>query len=713
MIRNEWRKDVKNRVIRNRKKLLVWMLAALVCMLASVIAWHVQPNNSTEIQFFHSVWDPHGEKLETLELHPGEELVQSFTAMGNIVGGGHALNLKMDPKTQKQPFRIQAVIRLVSEEEPLAVVGKTVSELGKDGVIELPFEETVWITSGEKYSLTISNPGTEALQLVSDSSVQSGTLTLEGQKLDGVLKFGFYRTSMYSVSKLTRLLTLLTVLTVLTGLTLVLFTNAKEHMLYLVLAVGFGVVTLFDQTALYGFDMRFQFDSAYVVSNELLGLDGVIYAPSGDKPGQNTVHYYRRAGDDYTQFQFYFDTNVADNYVDMKTAIYHPFADAEDCELILAEANQKIVSGQLRILYFPQAVGFTIARLLGLGFLPMVQLGRIVTYAVFVLLAFFAIRCVPFGKRLFMILSLSPAVMSMTVSITRDAVVLALSFFVTAKVLQMAYQERQPNVLDWVSVIGASALLAPCKAVYLPVSLFWLLIVFRRFLCSGRRDWKKAGFYVAAGMIPILIVMLFAANIHILDILVGFFKQKSGEISTAASAGQVESAAEAWSAPVYYTFSMILSQLPRVCLIFWNTMREQFIEIVINAIQLTAIGLGSDEMMTLLMFALLFGECFCQEEGRQVLQPAGRMYSGALALGVLLLTSLGALTWTEVGSTTIAGLQGRYLTPVLPLACVSMMNSRRIRVRGNVEHFVKACCCIFPAIYLMNMYLWTVGGSLL
>ena len=148
-------------------------------------------------------------------------------------------------------------------------------------------------------------------------------------------------------------------------------------------------------------------------------------------------------------------------------------------------------------------------------------------------------------------------------------------------------------------------------------------------------------------------------------------------------------------------------------MVFLNTMREQFIELLINSIQLTKIGLGSDEMMTLLMFTLLFAECFCQEEGRQALQPAGRMYSGALALGVLLLTSLGALTWTEVGSTTIAGLQGRYLTPVLPLACISMMNSRRIQVRGNVGRFVKACCCIFPAIYLMNMYLWTVGGSLL
>ena len=77
-------------------------------------------------------------------------------------------------------------------------------------------------------------------------------------------------------------------------------------------------------------------------------------------------------------------------------------------------------------------------------------------------------------------------------------------------------------------------------------------------------------------------------------------------------------------------------------------------------------------------------------------------------IGVFLLTALASLQWTNTGSFTIEGMQGRYLTPAFPLLGIFLMNNRLVRIQGNTQTFVKAACCVFPAVSLMNLYLWTI-----
>jgi len=698
----------------NWKKLLIWSAAALVCLCCSYMTWHLGHYNLpvfSTAQFHHSGWSPRASLPETVELQPGQRVEQTFTAMGNIVGICDELYLKVETETQKVPAQLDVTLREVGSGEVLCRTEATIRELPEDGVLALPLPNSVTLRSGEEYCLTISNSGSrERVMLKTDGSVLSGNLQREGEKIDAVLDFGVFRTSLYSPSRLLPCMILLTDLTVLVGLALVLFTGVREHVLYFVLAVGFGAVTLFDLTPLYGFDMRFQFDSAYVVSNELLGLEGAVTAPSKENPKQTTVHYYRRNCDDYTQFQFYRDDSVSDNYVDMAAGLRHLRADAEDREMVLAETNQGFVSDQLYILYLPQAVGFALARLLGLGFLPMVQLGRMTTYGVFVLLVFFAIRSAPFGKRLFLILGLIPAVMTQTVSITRDAMILGMSFFLVAKVLEVAYAQRKPTAGDWVIVSGVSALLAPCKAVYLPIGFFWLLIVYRQFLSGGKREWKKAALCTVCAAVPIVVVMALSSSVSIFGMLADLLGIGRGETGTAAAgAGAASAAAETAAVPAFYTFSYVVSNLPRVGIVFLNTLREQLGTFLVHSIQLFEIDLGSSDLMTVLVLLVLLLECCGTEKKRECLRPVERGFGALVALGVFLLTVLAALQWTETGSYTIFGIQGRYLTPVLPLVGYALMNNRLIRISGNTAGFVKAACCVFPAVYLMNLYLWTIA----
>lgn len=699
---------------QNWKKILIWILAALACLYGSFMTVHLSRYNlpwNTTVEFPHyGRYNPHPSVPGTVELQPQASLEQAFTAMGNIVGSCSELYLKVDPEIWQGSGRVSAELWSEQKQNLLTKAEAELSELPEDGIHAVHFPEEVILKSGEDYRLVITNTASEgSLPLCVDHSIQSGTLTANGEKLDGALTYGFLRTSMYTPSRILKCMILLTCATVLIGLALVLFFDVKEHVLYLILAVGFGIVTLFDLTPLYGFDMRFQFDSAYVVSNELLGMEGAVQIPSKADPETMTTGYYRRACDDYSMFQFYQEESVSDNYTDVAAAIRDLRPEPEKLELVLTETNQGYVGDQLYILYLPQAIGFSIARLLGLGFLPMVQLGRAVPYMLFVLLMFFAIRAVPFGKRVFLILALLPAILTETVSVNRDSVIFSLSFFLIAKVLQAAYAERKPTIWDWTLIFAVSALLAPCKAVYLPLSFFWILAVYRRYLYKQKIDWRKVSLCIAGGILPILVSMMLGSSISVLGMLGDIFKAPGAvQAAVETAAETAETVAEAAVPAEMFNFPYILAHLPQAFMVLMNTLRIELGDYLLNAIQLYAIHLGSNHGVTVLILALLLIEC-CHDGGYQVLRPAERYFSLFMAIVLFLTTALAALQWTEAGSYVIFGIQGRYLLPALPLLCIFLMNNCAVKIRGNTAMAVKACCCIFPALYLMNMYLWTIS----
>ena len=161
-------------------------------------------------------------------------------------------------------------------------------------------------------------------------------------------------------------------------------------------------------------------------------------------------------------------------------------------------------------------------------------------------------------------------------------------------------------------------------------------------------------------------------------------------------------------APEMYTFSYVCAHLPRALMVFVNTLRQQLGMFLVNGIQLFAIDLGSSDTITVLVLLLLFIEGCHTGKKRESLGRKERYFALLVFIGVFLLTALASLQWTNTGSFTIEGMQGRYLTPAFPLLGIFLMNNRLVRIQGNTQTFVKAACCVFPAVSLMNLYLWTI-----
>lgn len=670
-------------------RILLWCAVFVVCLFFSVMTLKMAGNKEQE----HALTNVFDLGSDVFEIESGGILQLTFVGQGKSAGGMGSFYV--------QPFKDRkasgnVIFRLYNDStgEQMLEMTQTIAKMPvkKEAAqwIEIIDDEGYYhLKSGERYRIEILNESEKgSVYFLGNAEIQSGKLVVNGERQRGVLNLEVFRRPLYRPSVLLLLLVLLTDVTALLGLALVLFTDVKTEMLYLILAIGFGIVTLFDLTPIYGFDMRFQYDSAYAVSNRMLGIEDIVYTPSVTDPEAQVLSYYRRSCDDYSQYQFYYDNEVSANYTDMKVGLRYPFATAEGKELELVQTHLGFIGEQL-YLYIPQALGFTIARLMGVGMMPMLQFARAITYAIFVAVMYYSIRCMPFGKRIYLILAMTPTVFIQTVSITRDAMIITMCFFVIAKCLQMAYRDEKPKTWEWLVVLVVSMLLAPCKMIYLPVSFFWLLVLYRHYILEQKPHWGKLMIRIALFALPILCFFVLTNLTSISNLSQ---PEKDSVYGTAS-----------------YTLSYILTHIPEALFVAANTLRTELGSYLENAIQLWDIRLGSSAGITLLVTVLLVIEAAYICENRRKVNPLERSFLFLVALGVFALVSLAAMQWTPMDSDVIVGLQGRYLTPILPLLCMSCINNRVVRVTGNSEVFVKACCCVYPVFYLMNMYLWTIN----
>lgn len=145
------------------------------------------------------------------------------------------------------------------------------------------------------------------------------------------------------------------------------------------------------------------------------------------------------------------------------------------------------------LLYLAQTAGVLAARLLGLGFYGMLLAGRLANLFLYIALAGFAVKHIPFGKNLLFCVGLLPMCLQLAASFSPDALVLGLSFALLALALECAAQEPPVRAKQAAGLVILSALLAPCKAIYLGLAAGCFLIPARQFSRPGGGEPRPGG----------------------------------------------------------------------------------------------------------------------------------------------------------------------------------------------------------------------------
>ena len=213
------------------------------------------------------------------------------------------------------------------------------------------------------------------------------------------------------------------------------------------------------------------------------------------------------------------------------------------------------------VFYLPQAIGFSIARALGLGTMGLLFLGKFLNLCCYVVLTALAVRTTPLGKGWFAAAGLLPMSVSLAASLSYDAGLIGTVFLFTALIFKLAYGAEEIRARELFALCALAALFGPCKLVYAPLILLLWLVPARVFGGGGK---KLLCFLI---LLLSLIAAVLAVNA---DVLEAYFFPAVAEQAGNVSADMRHAgftAAELFSHPLF-TLRMLLNSLS-ACILTW------------------------------------------------------------------------------------------------------------------------------------------------
>ena len=400
-------------------------------------------------------------------------------------------------------------------------------------------------------------------------------------------------------------------------------------------------------------------------------------------------------------------------------------------------------------LYWAQAAGITLARLLGMGRVQMYIMGRLGNLVMYTALVYFAIRKMPFFKTTMAAVALTPIAVQLAASFTYDAFVIGLCFLFTAIVMDLAYKKEKVTAVDTVKLVVLSALIAPSKAVYVVIVALGLIIPWQKFgskkkyllnialiLAASASMWlafnqnfvnqvKESLFPQTAVEQPAVAAETEVSEIPAQDgeAVTVVVEEFVTEVVTSEAATQTEPAVEPTPEPTpapapeddllengdsRYLFSAgyILTHIPQTIKLIVNTIQDntslyiyQIFGGILGEVILSPVQINWLFVMAVMVIVYL--TTIKQQDETLQYKGAQKWWGTLVALGVVALFCTACITWTPVNYETVFGIQGRYFIPVLPLLVMALSNEN-ISLKKNIDKILLFALAVVNVLIILD-----------
>jgi len=299
--------------------------------------------------------------------------------------------------------------------------------------------------------------------------------------------------------------------------------------------------------------------------------------------------------------------------------------------------------------YVPAAAAIDVVRVLNLSPFHAFYAARLLTLLVAVALTTWAIRRMPFGKWLLVVVALLPMTVQQFASASADAITLSGLFLFAALALDYA-QRAKLSGRSQLALLVASVVLVQLKPIYLPLLALVLLVQPKQFA-----SWKR---YV-------LFLLLVAAVNGLLAF--GLYQLFAGAVPLAPTT-TIDPGAQ---------LEVLRSQPATVVRILHNDFLER--ATVYTFGMLGVPGWLHFAYPNGFYFFILAGFLFVSSSLERTIPLRvwqrvlllGAAYAGVMAFGLFMF-----VYWTVPGAVTLDGIQGRYFLPMLPLVLLAVSGIR-------------------------------------
>lgn len=339
--------------------------------------------------------------------------------------------------------------------------------------------------------------------------------------------------------------------------------------------------------------------------------------------------------------------------------------------------------------YFLAAAGITAGRLLDLNGLQTFMIGMLLNFAFYVVVTYFALKIMPFGRVTAAIVCLLPISLQQATSYSYDCMLIAVSVMFMAAFLKVVHDKKCGKRYYIIFAISILMFLPAKQLAYISILLLAGYAVFVKVKDRlSRKTW--------------IIISGCAAGAIVLAVGAFAFMRMGSTGDGQAAVPYIE-----WAAQPGYSLGALLSQPLDTIDIFWKTLFTQgdFYFLSTFGAKLGWLNINVS-IIAVCIYLVTAVVSVMPDNGNNIVRMKGSL---RIVLLLVFLLTLGCvmggmlLGWSPVSGDYIQGVQGRYILPVL-LMGIFALRSNDIRITKRLKRL-----CLMLAIAVQPL---TLAGVL-
>lgn len=315
--------------------------------------------------------------------------------------------------------------------------------------------------------------------------------------------------------------------------------------------------------------------------------------------------------------------------------------------------KENVAQSYFPTLYMFSSLGLFIGKMLLLNPIVTMYLAKVLNFIAYLVLGYFAIRKIPFGKMVVLAYLMLPMVLQQAISMSADSLTNSVAIFFIAYTLYIIKKDSAMTQKEEILYYILVAFIALAKIAYMPLALLsWLLI--------GNKNYEKRQKLRVIIISTLLAVMLSIS-------WYGFSMVNYPDTRTYIEENGVNGTEQ---------IKYVISHPIEYAKVILNTIQvegENYIYMFVGK-NLGWLNINTS-MLTIIGFIVLvlFAPFLSKKQEQTILDNKQRLWMVTIFAGIFLLVLTGLyIGWTAVGGEIVIGVQGRYFIPIVILLLLCM-----------------------------------------
>lgn len=447
--------------------------------------------------------------------------------------------------------------------------------------------------------------------------------------------------------------------------------RSKLEYLFLITTLSLGMIYFVFFPPITVADEKAHFMLPYYYSQKLLF-----------QPGESVDHNMLFRDCD----QIFFDNMKINGSYQYISELYHNYPDFYVGKQELFESAQTVrgTSGNI-VIYFPVVFGMFLAKLFGLGIVPLLILAKLMNFAAFITLTFLGIRKMPFGKGFLLLTATLPIVNLFATSLSYDPINNAIAFAFIGYAVFFLYTEEEKTKKDMLLLTIFTILLAFTKGGLYMILSGVLLLGFR----SAKGMLKKENFWIWRAWILEL-------SAYALAMISNRYLFTTANV---LSADHFERLEKAGRYSLSDCFTQPIMTLKIMILTIFRYADDWIFEMI--GAKLSWVSVPLPKLLMILIAIALFLTLFCNQPEKLIITGKQKLWVIVIGTMILVGVELIMLLAEPLDGIYIHGVQGRYFHALLPLLYLCFVGKLKIKKESYFRWLLMSCNVLFAAAALI------------